>query len=166
MMRLFILAFVVGLLSACHQPSTTDHLERQELQEMSFSEQTLAQYSWQLIEAKDANSQHIDALFLASEPSQPITLKFADKTLYIGNLFCNLNSIDIYFKSNLLYVKQPIITTMIGCPDNITLRESTMFDILVSHPALYLQSRKGQIQLMIETPKKDKLIFNVFKINN
>lgn len=157
--------FVIGFLSACHKPSSTDQSKMQELQVMSFSEKTLAQFSWQLIEATDANSKRIDALFLASKPDQSITLKFADKMLYIGHLFCNINSVGIHFKGNRLYVEQPIIATMMGCPDDINLRESTMIDILVNDPALYLQSSKGQVQLIIETPKKDKLIFNGVQVN-
>lgn len=165
MTRIFTLVFVVALLSACYKPSSADQSKVQELQALSYSEQILAQFSWQLIEATDANSQRIDALFLASKPDQSITLKFADKTLYIGHLFCNINSIGIHFKGNRLYAEQPIIATMMGCPDDITLRESTMIDILVNDPALYLQSRKGQVQLIIETPRKDTLIFNGVQVN-
>lgn len=161
MTRIFILVFIVGLLSACHKLSSDDQPKMQEPQAMSFSEQTLVQFSWQLIEATDANSQRIDTLFLASKPDQPITLKFASQRLYIDHLFCNINSIGIHFKDNRLYSAQPIIATMMGCPNDITLRESTMIqDILANNPALYLQSHKGQVQLIIETPKKDKLIFN------
>ena len=160
--RIFILVFVTGFLSACHQSLLTNQPKMQELQAIPFNDQTLAQFSWQLIEATDVNGKRIDALFLASESDQPITLKFAGKRrLYIGNLFCNINSIGIHFEDNRLYSKNPIIATMMGCPDDISLRESTMIhDILATKPALYLQSSKGQIQLIIETPKKDKLIFN------
>ncbi|WP_168415369.1 META domain-containing protein, partial [Acinetobacter indicus] len=105
------------------------------------------------------------SLFLASKPDQPITLKFAEKMLYIGNLFCNINSIGIHFKGNHLYAEQPIVATMMGCPDDINLRESTMIDILVNAPTLYLQSRKGQAQLLIETQKKEKLIFKGVQVN-
>lgn len=160
MTKIFLLAFLVGLLSACHKPSSADQSKMQELKAMSFSEETLAQFSWQLVEATDANGQRINALFLTSKPDQSITLKFANKTLYIDHLFCNINSIGIHFKDNHLYVGQPIIATMMGCPDDITLSETTMIDILVNDPTLYLQSRKRQVQLIIETPKKDKLIFN------
>lgn len=96
-----------------------------------------------MIEARNANSERIDALFLASKPDQSITLKFSDKILYIGHLFCNINSIGIYFKGNHLYVEQPIVATMMGCPDDITLRESKMMDILVHDPVLSLQSHEG-----------------------
>ena len=165
MTRIFILMFVVGLLSACHRPSSADQSKMQELQVISSGEQTLAKFSWQLIEATNANSERIDSLFLASKPDQSITLKFADKMLYIGNLFCNINSIGIHFKGNRLYAEQPIVATMMGCPDDINLRESTMIDILVNAPTLYLQSRKGQVQLLIETQKKEKLIFKGVKVN-
>lgn len=161
MSRICILLLLIGLLTACDKPLSTDQSKIQELQVMSFSEQTLAQFSWQLIEATDVNHQHIDALFLASKPDQPITLKFVDQTLYIDHLFCNINSIGIYYKGNRLYIKQPIVNTMMGCPDDITLRETTMIEgILMNDPTLYFQSRQGQRQLIIETPKKDKLIFN------
>lgn len=166
MTKIFILVFVVGLLSACHKLSSDDQSKMQESQTMSFSEQTLSKFSWQLVEATDAHSQRIDALFLASKPDQPITLKFAAKRLYIDNLFCNINSIGIHFKGNRLHTEQPIIATMMGCPDDITLRESTLIqDILVNDPTLYLQSRKGQVQLIIETLKKDKLLFNGVQVN-
>ncbi len=159
MTKIFILVFVVGFLSACHKPSSADQPRMQELQVMSFSEQTLTQFSWQLIEATNANNERIDSLFLASKPDQSITLKFADKMLYIDHLFCNINSIGIHFKGNRLYAEQPIVATMMGCPDDISLRESKMIDILVSNPILSLQSRERQVQLIIETPEKEKLIF-------
>lgn len=167
MTSIFVLMFVVGLLSACNNPSSSDQSKKmQELQSMSFNEQTLTQFSWQLIESTDVNSQRIDALFLDSEPDKPITLKFKDKTLHIGNLFCNINSIGIHFEGNRLYVEQPIVATMMGCPDDISLRESTMIqDILMNDPTLHLQSHKGQIQLIIETVKKDKLIFNGIRVS-
>ena len=155
MSKILILVLFIGLLSACDKMLSTDQSTPEELQVIPFSEPTLVQFSWQLIEATDAHHQHIDALFLPQNPDQPITLKFADQILYIDHLFCNINSLGIYFKDKHLHIKQPIVTTMMGCPDDITLRESTMIEgILMNNPTLYLQSRKGQLQLIIETQKK------------
>lgn len=168
-MKNYLVLALTLTMAACSQPApSADHTrampdskttDSNTAAPTALDQQQLQAYSWQLVNATDAQSHRIAALFKAPEPNKPIGLTFTANHVAIKNLFCNIHGLNIDFQNNQFSVKQPIVATMMACPAEIEKMEQTLVRLLSSTPSLDISGSTEQPVLTLITAKQEKLIF-------
>lgn len=117
---------------------------------------TLSEHHWQLREAVDGDSHHLDGLFDTS--GKPLQLDFTDDRVNVRNACNNINGGYKIVDGHL--VTELLMQTMMACADPVLMeRETTIKNVLQGQPSVVVSTGEDTPLLVLSAPDGMTLSF-------
>lgn len=144
-MKKYALLGLVAALAGCQSMTTTS----------TNPASTLNAYSWQLIQAHDAQGQRIQSLFV--QPEKPLTISFTGNRIHISNA-CNQMGGQYTLNGHQLNVTR-LVSTMMLCPTPLNQIDQAISTRLEKAENFQITQNSHGPLLTLTTAGKDQLIW-------